>query len=186
MDVEIKKEILDILGQTIEILEQKEEKDVEELKELSNHGIDDVALHKNLDLISIAVLVYSLYKIAAVLPQEDYLQLVNKIKTAKQCLQERDLGKYNQSIKALFQIIKKSNAKIKVHLQDVLHAARVKKSAILLEKGLSIGQAAGLMGLSNWDLQSYVGKTTSFEQQQEKVPAKTRVQTALKIFGVKY
>ncbi len=185
MDVEIKKDILDVLSRTIEILEQREEKDVEELKELSDHGIDDVALHKNLDLISITVLIYSLYKIIASVPEEDYFEILNKLTAAKQSLQERNLGKYNQSIKTLFQIIKKSNAKIKVHLQDVLHAARVKKSAILLEKGLSIGQAAGLMGLSNWDLQSYVGKTTSFEQQQEKIPAKTRVQTALKIFRVK-
>ncbi len=185
MDVEIKKEILDILSRTIAILEQREEKDVEELKEISNQGIEDVALHKNLDLISITVLVYSLYKIVTSLPEKDYQELLNKLKTAKQNLEERNLGNYNQSIKNLFQIIKKSNAKIKVHLQDVLHAARIKKSAILLEKGLSIGQAAGLMGLSNWDLQSYVGKTTSFEQQLEKISAKTRVQTAMKIFGVK-
>ncbi|MEK6809961.1 MAG: hypothetical protein AABY40_04760, partial [Nanoarchaeota archaeon] len=58
------------------------------------------------------------------------------------------------------------------------------KSAALFEKGLSIGQAAGLMGLSNWDLQAYAGKTTALDQHEESIPATKRVSTALKLFGV--
>ena len=65
-----------------------------------------------------------------------------------------------------------------------MDAAKIKKSALLLQKGLSIGQAAGLMGLTNWDLQEYAGKTTSTEGHNESLPAKKRFINALKIFGV--
>ena len=99
-------------------------------------------------------------------------------------MEQDNLGGYNKSIKSLFNVIKKSNAKIKEHLADIMQAARLKKSAVLLEKGLSIGQAAGLMGLSNWDLQQYAGKTIALEMHQEATPAKKRLLTAFKIFNL--
>src|SRR3990167_7464889 len=184
MDEVIKKEILYDLSEAINILERKDKNDVDQLRVLSDHGIEDVAVHKNLDLISVTVLIYSLYKIVNSIPDKDYQALIRELQNAKSSLEKNQLGKYNNSIKNLFQLVKKSNAKVKVHLQDVMDAAKIKKSASLFEKGLSIGQAAGLMGLSNWDLQGYAGKTTSLDLHQENVPAAKRVSTALKIFGV--
>ncbi|MBI2125613.1 hypothetical protein HYV87_01835 [Candidatus Woesearchaeota archaeon] len=184
MEEAIKKEILYDLGQAITILQQRENKDVEELRALSDHGIEDVAVHKNLDLISVTVLIYSLYKIITSIPEKDYQSIIKELQNAKNSLEKKQLGRYNSSIKNLFQLVRKCNAKVKVHLQDVMEAAKIKKSAALFEKGLSIGQAAGLMGLSNWDLQAYAGKTTSMDLHEEKVSAQKRVSTALKIFGV--
>lgn len=180
----IKKEILYDLTKAIGILEQREAKDVEKLKVLSDHAIEDVALHKDLDLISVTVLIYSLYKIGKEVPPEDYKDILAELKFAKDHLESGNLGRYNKSIRSLFGIIRKCNAKIRVHLQDVMQAARIKKGTVLLEKGLSIGQAAGLMGLSNWDLQQYAGRTTVMEQHHESTPAKKRLLTALDIFGV--
>lgn len=185
MEEAIKKELLYNLDQAIEILEKREGKDVDELKELSNHAIEDVAVYKNLDLISATVLIYSLYKIAKTIPEKNYEEILTELKNAKQNLEANNFGRYNASIKNLFRIIKECNAKVKIHLHDVMHAARIKKSAILLEKGLSIGQAAGLMGLSNWDLQEYAGKTTYAEPQTVAIPAKKRIMMAFKIFGFK-
>ena len=184
MEEAIKKEILYDLTQAIAILEQRESKDAEELRILSDHGIEDVAVHKNLDLISLTVLIYSLYKIIASITDKDYSTILQELRNAKSSLEKNQLGKYNVSIKVLFQLVRKGDAKVKVHLQDVMEAAKIKKSAALFEKGLSIGQAAGLMGLSNWDLQAYAGKTTALDQHEENVPATKRVATALKIFGV--
>jgi len=179
----VKKEILYDLAKTIEILQKREENDIKELEELSNHGIDDVAIHKDIDLVSITVLIYSLYKIIDSISENNYKKILQGLTSAKNNLQQNDLGKYNLDIGTLFKLIKDSNAEIKMHLHDVLDAAKIKKSAILFDKGLSIGQAAGLMGLSNWDLQSYTGKATRIEH-DEKIPAEKRVMTALKIFGV--
>jgi len=181
----IKKEIIHDLNRTIQILEKREAKDIEELKVLSEQAIEDVALYKDLDLISVTVLIYSLYKIATCIPQEEYEDLLAELKFAKDHLEQTNLSRYNKSIKTLYKIIRKCNARVKAHLQDVMTAARIKKSESLLKRGLSIGQAAGLMGLSNWDLQQYAGKTTALEQHHESTPAKRRLLTALKIFGIK-
>src|SRR3989344_1989373 len=165
----IRKEILFDLAQAIAILEQKDAKDVEELKKLSNHAIEDVALHKDLDLISITVLIYSIYKIISSISAEA----------------ENNLSRYNQNIKVLFNLVSKSNIKVKEHLQDVMQAARIKKGTVLLQKGLSIGQAAGLMGLSNWDLQQYAGRTTAIAQHHETTSVKKRLALALNLFNAK-
>ncbi len=181
----LKKDILNILDKTISILEVREHKDFEELKLLSDQAVESVALHKDLDVISITVLVYSIYKIAKDMLPQNYKDLLTELKSTKKYLEKNQFRNYNNSIKTLFNIVRRSNTKVKEHLEDVMHAARIKKSAVLLTKGLSIGQAAGLMGLSNWDLQQYAGRTTSLEQHKEAVPATKRMMTALKIFGVK-
>ncbi|MBI2665505.1 hypothetical protein HYX12_02710 [Candidatus Woesearchaeota archaeon] len=179
----VRVEILYDLEQAIEILKRKETSDYQELEKLSNHAIEDVAAHKDLDLVAVTVLMYSLYKLAQTLSERDYQKIMKGIISAKESLTVRDFGKYNFYIKSLYKTISSCNVKIKQHLNDVMHAARIKKGAVLLEKGLSIGQAAGLMGLSNWDLQVYAGKTTAFEKHKEKIPAKKRLMIALKIFG---
>ncbi len=181
----LKKEIRYALTQTISILEAKDAKDSEELKTLSDHAIEDVAVHKDLDLISITVLIYSIYKILPDIKSEEYTDLVKELNNAKMHLEQNNLGRYNRSIKTLFNIVGESHAAVKVHLQDVMQAARIKKGAALLHHGLSIGQAAGLMGLSNWDLQQYVGKTISLSQHEEIIPITKRILLAFKLFGVK-
>ena len=184
MEEEVRKEILYDLGQAIKILQTREKADTEQLGKLSDHAIEDVAVHKDLDLISATVLLYSLYKISNSLNDKNYQRILKSLQAAEQALQQPNLGKYNRHIKDLFEIVRSSNAKIKLHLQDVLDAARIKKGSTLLEHGLSIGQAAGLMGLSNWDLQQYASKTTALQVKDESMTVKKRLQTALKIFGV--
>jgi uncharacterized protein YjiS (DUF1127 family) len=180
----VKKEILYDLDRTINIMQVREDRDIEELRILSDHAIEDVALYKDLDLISVTVLIYSLYKIAASLPDKDYQNLLKILTKAKESLKHGNLGGYNRYIKQVYEIVHKSNAKVKQHFSNVMHAARIKKGSALLQKGLSIGQAAGLMGLSNWDLQEYVGKTLILEKDHEAVPAKKRLLNAFKLWGL--
>lgn len=178
----IRKEILYDLNKTIEILETKEQKDIEELRELSNHAIEDVALHKDFDVISITVMVYSLYKVYNNLTAKDREILLKELNRSRKSLKQNDFGGYNRGIKAIFRIIHNTGKDVKEHLQDVMQAAKIKKGTALLHKGLSIGQAAGLMGLSNWDLQGYAAKTTALEFHREKVSAKKRFQRAMVVF----
>lgn len=185
MKEEIRKDVLYALQRAVEILNVKQVKDVEELKELSDHAIEDVAVHKDLDIISITVLIYSLYKIVQDLQDKDYQAILNELKNAYKALQKYDLKQYNRSIKIIYTLIRKCDVQVKEHLQDVMQAARIKKGTALLEKGLSIGQAAGLMGLSNWDLQQYAARTTALRFEAETIPAKDRMKLALNIFGVK-
>ena len=184
MKGQVKKAILDDLDQAIMVLESKNAKNAEELKHLSNHAIEDVALHKDLDSISITVLIYSLYKTIFCLDEEDYLSMLSLLKKARRYLKDNNFGAYNRTIKKMFKVVERCNVKVKQHLQDVMQAARIKKGTVLLQKGLSLGQAAGLMGLSNWDLQQYASKTPLLFGHHEKIAAKDRLQRAFKVFEV--
>ena len=180
----VKKEILYDLQRAQKILERKDPNDMLELKELSNHAIEDVAVQKDIDLIAVTVLLYSLFKISEGLQEKEYALFSRELQMASAALQRNFFAKYNASIKRLYALVLESHAQVKEHLQDVLQAARIKKGTVLLQKGLSIGQAAGLMGLSNWDLQAYAGRTTVLEQHTEIVSAKKRVLAAFSLFGV--
>lgn len=172
------------LDKALRILQEREATDVEELKNLSDHAIEDIALQKDLELVSVTVLLYSLYKIINDIDAQNYNGIVTEMKAAKSGLEQKDLGKYNRGIKKLYELVRRGDSKIKEHLDDVMQAARIKKGTSLLQRGLSIGQAAGLMGLSNWDLQPYAGKTMVLDQHDETFPAQKRVTAALKLFGI--
>ena len=121
----VKKEILFDLGKVVEILSKTDLGDGEELKQLSDHAIEDVAVHKDLDLISVTVLIYSIYKVLNCMKEEDKKDLVAELGFAKNHLQSGNFSRYNKSIKSLFAIVRGCNAKVKVHLQDVMQAARI-------------------------------------------------------------
>src|SRR3989338_546300 len=125
MKEEIRKEILYDLEKAVGIFEVRELKDNGELKGLSDHAIEDIALYKDLELVSITVLIYSLYKIASSLKEQEYQSVLRELRNAVQSLQQRQLGGYNQSIRALYQMVRHSDAKVKEHLDDVMQAARI-------------------------------------------------------------
>lgn len=185
MNEGIKKEILYDITQALKILEERETTDIEELKVLSDHAIEDIAVQKDLELVTITVLLYSIYKVVPCMQKDNYQKLVAGLTSLKNALQRGDLGGYNRNIKNLYALVRQCNAKVQEHLQDVMHAARIKKGTSLLQRGLSIGQAAGLMGLSNWDLQPYAGKTTALGEHDERIPAQKRVVAALTVFGMR-
>ncbi|MBS3124136.1 hypothetical protein J4437_05910 [Candidatus Woesearchaeota archaeon] len=180
----IRNEILFDLDEAVKILSNREPQDYQQLEELSNHAIEDVAAHKDLDLVTVTVLLYSLFKVIQTLSNSDYDYILNNLEGARDSLKANDLGKYNSYIRKCYEQVRNCNAKVKHYLEDVMQAARIKKGALLLEKGLSIGQAAGLMGLTNWDLQTYAGRTTAIGLHREIFPAKKRMALAMKIFGV--
>ena len=55
MKENVKREIIKDLNKAIQILQQRKQMDVEAMKQLSNQAIEDVALHKDLDVVSITV-----------------------------------------------------------------------------------------------------------------------------------
>lgn len=176
----VKRGILKNLAETERIL--LEHKDYEALKNLSDEAIEDVALHKDLDMISVTVMIYSLYKVVTCMLPKNKDEFLKSLRQARKALQNSKFRVYNQNIRKLFAIIKECSPKVKEHLQDVMQAARIKKGTVLLGKGLSIGQAAGLMGLSNWDLQQYAGRTPALSAPHEAIKATKRLENALRLF----
>src|SRR3989338_7695044 len=124
MNEAIKKEILFDISQAIQILQERETKDVEQLKTLSDHAIEDIAVHKDLELVTITVLLYSIYKVVPCMQKDNYQKLVAGLSLLKNALGRGDLGGYNRTIKSLYTLVRQCNAKVQEHLQDVMQAAR--------------------------------------------------------------
>ena len=66
MENKVRKDILKVLHRAIDILSVREEKDVLELKELSNHTIHNSSIFQDEDSISFAILMYCLAKLIEV------------------------------------------------------------------------------------------------------------------------
>jgi hypothetical protein len=176
-----KKYVLDILRKAYKILEEKKVGDMTLLKNLSKESTDLVAAYKDFDLISVTVLVYSIYKVYRSLNNE-YDHLTELLREAITNLEHNYLTKYNKNLKEMYSVVKSCNAKVKEHLDDVMQAAKLRNSSFLLSKGLSMGQAAGLMGLSNWELQAYASNTVILDIESMKVSSEKRLKWAEEVF----
>ena len=70
-----------------------------------------------------------------------------------------DLNKYRSVIKRILSDIGQCDHQLKLYIQEVIEQAKIKKATKLHEHGISIARTAELLGLSQWELQGYIGKT---------------------------
>jgi hypothetical protein len=161
MNEGVKNDILAILEKVISILEKDEEKDIFELEELSNHIIHSATIFQDEDSISTAVLVYSIYKVIERSGPRPEVYSKIRIEIEKSCgfLESNDIEKYRGCIKDLSKIISGIDEKFKKYVEEVIEKARIKKGTKIYEHGISIARVAELLGISQWDLMNYVGKT---------------------------
>ncbi len=160
MDEVVKKDILEVLTDVIEILRIEEEKDVAELRELSNHTIHNASVFQDEDSVSIAILIYSLSKVIE--RREgivNYSVLMKMIREAKRNLNNGKNDSYRKSIKGLFRFISSLDTKLKLYIEQVINQAEIKKGSKLYAHGISLGRASEVLGITQWELMFYIGKT---------------------------
>lgn len=161
MEPVVKEDIISIINQSIEILRTKESSDYIALSELSNHTIHDASIYQDEDSVSIAVAIYAIAKIAqrCIETNTDYPNFAPLMKSAGNSLVQDDFVGYRAAIKSLFNMISSADKGIKLYVQEVLDKARLKKGSKIAEHGLSIARTAEMMGLSQWEMMDYIGKT---------------------------
>ena len=186
MEPKIKEDILNVLAETLEILKVREEKDIIELSEVSNHVIHNASIYQDEDSISVAVLVYSIYKVIErpVFLEEDYYKKIQALlKEAKNNLMKDNVQNYRKSVKKLFALIDRIDKKLKLYIEEVITKARIKKGSKIFEHGISVGKAAELLGISQWELMAYIGRTELFEKEKFVDDVKGRLRFTRKLFG---
>ncbi|MBT4604876.1 hypothetical protein HOC01_04505 [archaeon] len=154
-----------------------------ELEKLSTHVIEDVTFYKNYDAATLAVLIYSIFKVSACVDPEKHSMLIEKLTRVRNSLAQKKFGEYNIALSESFTIIKDCNSKIKEHIQDVMFASKLKKGSHLLEQGMSVARAASVMGVSRWDIQEYLQGSTALEAHTESSRADLRLKKAMAIFA---
>lgn len=184
MNETIKKDILSILSGIINILRVKEEKDIVEIKELSNHTIHNASIFQDEDSVSIAILIYSLSKIIERKQGElSYNNIVRLIKTAYDFLDKNNIDSYRKTIRKLFKFISTIDTKLKLYIEEVINQAQIKKGSKLYEHGISLARASEILGVSQWELMSYIGKTKIPDVYEvERVSLKNRLNYARSLF----
>ena len=185
MQPRIKEDILAVLERAIEILKIREEKDVFELSELSDHTIHNASIYQDEDSISVAVLIYAIYKIIerpAYLEEKYYSQIQNCLSDAKKFLKRDNIQNYRKAIKFCFKVISKIDEKLKMYIEEVITKAKIKKGSKIFEHGISVERVAGLLGISQWELMQYIGKTQIFEKEKFVDDVKARIKFTRELF----
>ena len=180
----VKKDIMAVLTGLAGILKVKEEKDVGEIKELSNHTIHNASIFQDEDSVSAAVLIYSLSKVIerqqGVL---DYGKLLGMVQSCISSLKNNEENNFRKSIKKIFDFIRTMDNRLKMYINEVINHAQLKKGCKLCEHGISVARASEVLGVSQWELLHYLGKTTISDRFEGPVSISIRLRTARGLFS---
>jgi hypothetical protein len=126
-----------------------------ELRNLSNNLMQKVSIYKDKNLISISVLIYSLYKIFS---KNDNLEKKQLISLIDNMINNKNNNvQFHTSTSKLFEEIKKYDKNIDSNILHIIKQGYINKGISLYEHGFSIGNAAEIMGISKWDIMEYLG-----------------------------
>lgn len=190
MEQVVKEDVISILDSVVKVLRKG---DVAGLDLLSNRTIHNASTYQDKDSISVAVIIYALSKIVkdvehhAISGWNEALDsIIVCLENASSDLEKGKEAEYRIQINSILKKIGSIDKKLEWYIEDVLNKSRVIKGAKLYEHGLSLGQAASLLGVSQYELMGYVGKTQIIDSAHEEgVDIKERLGYAKKLFGVK-
>jgi len=163
MDPDTRNQIELILKGTLEGIKNN---DMLKIGQLSNFTVHGASTRQDKDSITIAVLVYALSKIYG---REYYKRqkgwinfekkLQKKLNNALDAIKKKDINTYENILKGIFTIIDGLDHNIKDYISVVFEKARVNKASRLYEHGISLGKTADLLGVTQYELMDYAGKT---------------------------
>lgn len=159
MDEKERKDIIAVLERAIEFLEKE---DFAGLKEVSNHTIHNASILQDGYSIQIAVVIYALSKILERAKMHDgkiSMDVISTLERAMNDLRQNKVDDYDNEIKKIFKQISEKDEKLFMYIQGVVEQAHIVKGSKLYEHGLSIGRAAEILGVPQWELMSFIGKT---------------------------
>lgn len=182
------KNVLRILKETKGLIQTG---NTHELKNLSNQTLHSATVSQDPDNIIVAVLVYSIGK---VIERENYRNLegwgefeqaVSKnLDLAIKSLGENDLRKTRIALGRIRSSLNEIEGNLGEYIEDIFRKAEINKAFKLYEHGLSSEQTAKLLGVSLWDLSSYIGGSHIHNARTAlSMPIKERIKIAEDLFG---
>lgn len=153
--------ILRILKETLDAVKRQ---NVLKLKGLSDQTIHTASIAQDPDNIAVAVMVYSLSKIIErdsyrARPGWDkfYNNAIMQLEHAIEALKNKDDAHLRKHLESVNKKIGGISGKLKGYIQDVFRKASVNKASKIYEHGISMGQTASLLGISQYELANYTG-----------------------------
>jgi len=137
------------------------------LKALSNRTIHSATTSQDMDNIIVAVIVYSLGKI---LERENYKEIsgwkfffketLKNLDEALKSLKKENLEKFRFFLGKIRQSANEIDSNLSSYIKDIFYKASINKASKLYQHGISAQKAAELLGVSLWDLASYIGQSS--------------------------
>ncbi len=160
------------------------------IKKLSDQTVHTATIYQDPDNIIVAVLVYSISKI---IEREQYRQmggwpefyevLQKNIDQAISNLEKQDVEAFRLNLGKIRNAVNKISGNLRIYIQDVFIKSGINKAFKLYEHGISSEKTAELLGVSLWDLASYIGQSEVSEAHlNQTMSSKARIKIAKEIF----
>ena len=161
------------------------------LQSLSDQTIHSASIHQHTEYILIAVIIYSLSKLIyrkssiKVTNWDIFVKKINVVfDLAIKALREKNNEAFSQHLEKAIGTITNISGTLKSSIKEVLTKASINKASKIYEHGISLGQTAKLLGLTQWELASYVGqKNISEIKYNTTLNIKSRAKMALEFFS---
>ena len=187
---EVKRDILEVLKNSLRAIK---ENNLSLLREQSYKTVHNSSIYQDEYSISISVVMYSVFK---VLEKVKYREssgwdkfkegLLAEVRKAILELEKDNIKGYSNSLKKILSSLKRLDKGVKMYIDDIVKSTRVKKASNIHRHGLSLGRAAELLGVSKWELMSYSGQTTTYDNKYNiSKSAVERLKVARSIFKKK-
>ena len=184
------KERAHILKTLKQVEKALEKKNYIKIKSLSNNILHHTSIHQEPDIISLAVIIYSLSKLIEREAYKDYKSwpkfyssYITHLKKAIITLEKDDIGAFRNEIDLIRKLIQKLSGDLKIHINAVFRKAKINKASRIHEHGISMGKTAKILGISQWELADYAGKTgIGNVNLGVTMPIKQRIKLAEEIF----
>jgi predicted RNA-binding protein len=161
--MEDKKHIIKILQKTQGALKKE---DYVKIKNLSNRVVHDSSIYQDPDIISIAVIIYSLSKLIEREKYEEYQEWPSFYKNYIRCLdnalkelKNNNIEGFREEINHIRESIEKLSGRLKNYMTEVFRKASINKASRIYEHGISMEKTAKILGISVWELAEYAGQT---------------------------
>ncbi|MBI5880780.1 hypothetical protein HZB90_01480 [archaeon] len=155
---QVRKDLVKVLKRAQRCINNK---DSNKLKRISEFTIDIAGVFQDQDSLSLAVVMYAISKLLERWGYEsEYAdEARNLLGSAEFSLEEGKFDEYRDKIKKVFEFTSSVDKEFRIYIDHVLEKARIKKGSMLYEHGISAARAAELLGIGQWELLSYIGKT---------------------------
>lgn len=168
-----------------------QENNINELKNLSNQTIHSATISQDGDNIIVAVLIYALGKI---FEREHYQKmqgwelfqksLIKNLGLSIKSLESEQIDNARTYIGRIRNSINKISGDLSRYIKDVFVKAQINKAFKLYEHGISTEKTAELLGVSLWDLASYIGQSSVADAKVAiSMPEHKRIKIAEEFFG---
>ena len=175
-----KENILNIFQETKEAILRT---DSAKIKNLSNRTTNSASLTHDPDNIAAAVMIYSISKIIErtnyqKIPGWDkfYKNYLNSIDKIIEAIKKENYDAYRKEIRVMRSGVSKFSGELEKNIQEVFRKASINKASKLYEHGISMEKTANLLGITLFELASYVGERgISDISGKQAVNVKTRI-----------